>query len=115
MSILDPKQARRQKIRYRIRKKIQGTAARPRLVVTKSNRLISAQIIDDQAGHTLAHASSHALKSNNQEAARKVGEQIAIKALEKGIQQVVFDRAGYLYHGKVKQLSEAAKAKGLKH
>lgn len=109
------------KIRHlRIRKKIMGTPERPRLAVYKSLRYIYAQIIDDTKGHTLVAASSlekelrSQLKSTkNIEAAKLVGEVIAKRALEKGIKKVVFDRGGFLYHGKVKALADSARAAGL--
>jgi large subunit ribosomal protein L18 len=104
----------------RIRKKITGTPERPRLAVYKSLRYIYAQIIDDTKGHTLVAASSlekelrSQLKSTkNIEAAKLVGEVIAKRALEKGIKRVVFDRGGFLYHGKVKALADSARAAGL--
>jgi large subunit ribosomal protein L18 len=109
------------KVRHlRIRKKIYGTPERPRLAVFKSLRYIYAQIIDDTKGHTLVSASSlekelrSQLKSTkNVEAAKLVGEVIAKRALEKGIKKVVFDRGGFLYHGKVKALADSARAAGL--
>jgi len=106
-----------------MRRYITGTAARPRLAVFKSNKYIYAQIIDDVAGHTLASASTmdatlvkaDNLKStSNVDAAKAVGLSLAKKALDKGIETVVFDRAGYLYHGKVKALADAAREAGLK-
>ena len=108
--------ARRAKIRSRIRSKVAGTAVVPRLAIYKSNSCVYAQLIDDAMGHTLAETSSKALDLKNPtvEAAEKVGEAIAEKALAKGIKQVVFDRSGYIYHGKVKQLATGARAKGLK-
>ncbi len=106
---------------YRIRNKVNGTAQQPRLAVFRSNQHIYAQIIDDIAGHTLAAAStmeseiSSKLEStSNIEAANAVGEAIAKKAIEKGITEVVFDRGGFVYHGKVKALAEAAREAGLK-
>jgi large subunit ribosomal protein L18 len=109
------------KVRHlRIRKKIYGTPERPRLAVFKSLRYIYVQIIDDTKGHTLVSASSlekelrSQLKSTkNMEAAKLVGEVIAKRALEKGIKKVVFDRGGFLYHGKVKALADSARAAGL--
>lgn len=109
------------KIRHRrVRKKVFGTPERPRLSVYKSLRYIYAQIIDDTVGHTLVAASSlepiikEELKNgSNVEAAKKVGELIAKRALEKGIDKVVFDRGGYIYHGKIKELADAARAAGL--
>lgn len=106
----------RKKRHQRVRSKIHGTAERPRLCVFRSNKNIYAQIIDDVAGTTLVSASSlegELENTGNKAAARSVGELIAAKALEKGITTVVFDRAGYLYHGRVKELAEGARDKGL--
>ncbi|PJW13573.1 50S ribosomal protein L18 [Geobacillus sp. Manikaran-105] len=102
----------------RIRKKIFGTTERPRLSVFRSNKHIYAQIIDDTKSATIVSASTldkeFGLDStNNIEAAKKVGELVAKRALEKGIKQVVFDRGGYLYHGRVKALADAAREAGL--
>lgn len=112
------KEARRQRIRYRIRKKISGTTDRPRLAVYRSNKEIYAQIIDDQTGKTLAAASSlknkDAHKGSKTEQAAFVGKAIAEKAKSAGVEKVVFDRSGYLYHGRIKQLAEAAREGGLK-
>lgn len=108
---------RRSRIKKSIRRKIAGTSEKPRLSVFRSNRVIYAQIIDDNAGVTLAAASSAKLEDGakaNVETASKVGKEIASKALEKGITQVIFDRSGYLYHGKVKSLAEGAREAGLK-
>ncbi|MBZ4688543.1 MAG: large subunit ribosomal protein [Clostridia bacterium] len=111
----------REKKHLRIRNKIIGTPERPRLTVFKSNKNIYAQIIDDTKGHTLVAASSldPALRGelesgNNVEAARKVGELLAKNALEKGIEKVVFDRSGYIYHGKIAALADGAREGGLK-
>lgn len=102
----------------RVRAKISGTAARPRLCVYRSNANISAQIIDDVAGVTLVSASTQEKDfegiGSNKEAAKKVGQKIAEKALAKGISEVVFDRGGYLYHGRVSELAEGAREGGLK-
>lgn len=107
--------ARRNKIKTRIRGKISGTAARPRLSVFRSNKAIYAQVIDDLAGSTLAAASSKGLEGGTKtEVAAKVGKAIAEKALEKGVTEVVFDRNGYLFHGRVKSLADAAREAGLK-
>jgi len=112
------KLSRRQKIKFSIRKKLSGTAERPRLSVFRSNRAIYAQIIDDNQATTLVSASTldidNNLKSTNLEIATQVGKKLAQKAAEKGIQTVVFDRNGYLYHGKVKALAEGAREGGLK-
>jgi len=112
------KLARRNKVRRRIRKKITGTGVRPRLSVYRSNKAIYAQIIDDATGHTLVAASSRekgfSSSGNKSEIAKSVGKSIAEKANEKGISDVVFDRGGYLYHGRVKALAEGAREGGLK-
>ena len=106
---------RRIKIKYRIRKSVNGTAERPRLSVFRSNKQIYAQIINDLTGQTLAAASSLGLeKMPKKEQAAKVGELAAKKALEAGITTVVFDRNGYLYHGRVKEVADAARNGGLK-
>ena len=107
--------ARRNKINTRIRGKISGTAERPRMSVFRSNKGIYVQVIDDLAGVTLAAASSKGLEGGTKtEVAAKVGKEIAKKAQEKGITEVVFDRNGYLYHGRVKSLADAAREGGLK-
>ena len=101
----------------RVRAKVSGTAACPRLCVYRSNKNIEAQIIDDVKKVTLVASSSMSLKlenGSNVEAAKKVGEDIAKKALAKKIKTVVFDRSGYIYHGRVKALAEAAREAGLK-
>ncbi len=106
---------RRIKIKFRIRKSVNGTAERPRLSVFRSNKQIYAQVINDLTGNTLASASSLGLeKMPKQEQATKVGELIAQKAKAAGVEAVVFDRNGYLYHGRVKQLAEGARSGGLK-
>ena len=101
----------------RIRKTIQGTPETPRLVVHRSSRHMHAQIIDDTVGHTLCAAStldkSFSGNGGNKEAAREVGKLIAQKAAEKGITNVVFDRGGYIFHGRVKELAEGAREGGL--
>ncbi|MBD5208282.1 MAG: 50S ribosomal protein L18 [Bacteroidales bacterium] len=107
--------ARRNKIKTRIRGKISGTAARPRMSVFRSNKGIYVQLIDDLSGKTLAAASSKGLEGGTKsEVAAKVGEVIAKKAQEAGIVEVVFDRNGYLFHGRVKSLADAARQAGLK-
>jgi large subunit ribosomal protein L18 len=121
---MDKAQARveaKTRIHVRIRRKVKGTAARPRLAVSRTLRWISVQVIDDAAGTTLAHATSReegvrgkAKSAANKTAAVKVGALIAERAQAKGIQAVVFDRGGHLYHGNVKALAEAAREKGLK-
>ncbi|MBQ2554702.1 MAG: 50S ribosomal protein L18 [Prevotella sp.] len=106
---------RRIKIKYRIRKKVNGTAERPRMTVFRSNKQIYVQIINDLTGTTLASASSLGMESMPKiQQAEKVGELVAEKALAAGITAVVFDRNGYLYHGRVKQLADAARKGGLK-
>ena len=100
----------------RVRAKLSGTSEAPRLCVYRSNKNIEAQIIDDTKGVTLVSSSSMALKlenGSNVEAAGKVGKDIAEKALAKNIKKVVFDRSGYIYHGRVKALAEAAREAGL--
>ena len=107
--------ARRNKIKTRIRGKISGTAERPRMSVFRSNKGIYVQVIDALVGVTLAAASSKGLEGGTKtEVAAKVGKEIAKKAQEKGITEVVFDRNGYLYHGRVKSLADAAREGGLK-
>ena len=106
---------RRIKIKYRVRNKISGTAARPRMSVFRSNKQIYVQVIDDEAQKTLVAASSLGFeKMNKSEQAAKVGELIGKKAIEAGISAVVFDRNGYLYHGRVKAVADAARNAGLK-
>jgi len=112
------REERRQRIKYRIRKKIKGTPERPRLCVFRSNKEIYAQIIDDVSRKVLASASSmeKALKNfkgTKTEKSIAVGKLIAEKAKQKGIEKVVFDRNGYLYHGRVKALADAAREGGL--
>ena len=106
---------RRIKIKYRVRNKISGTAERPRMSVFRSNKQIYVQVIDDLSGKTLAAASSLGMASMpKKEQAAKVGELIAKKAQEAGITTVVFDRNGYLYHGRIKEVADAARNGGLK-
>ena len=106
---------RRIKIKYRVRKRVNGTAERPRLSVFRSNKQIYAQVINDQPGTTLAAASSLGLEAMPKiQQAAKVGELVAAKAIEAGVSTVVFDRNGYLYHGRVKELADAARKGGLK-
>jgi large subunit ribosomal protein L18 len=107
---------RRIKIKKAIRGKISGSADRPRMTVFRSNKQIYVQVIDDEAGKTLAAASSLKLtdKVAKKEQAVKVGELVAQKAKEAGITEVIFDRNGYLYHGRVRELAEAARKGGLK-
>ena len=107
--------ARRNKIKTRIRGKISGTAQRPRMSVFRSNKGIYVQLIDDLQGKTLVAASSKGLEGGTKtEVAARVGAAIAKKALESGITTVVFDRNGYLFHGRVKSLADAAREAGLK-
>ncbi|MFI5359168.1 MAG: 50S ribosomal protein L18 [Halanaerobiales bacterium] len=114
------KRVSRKRRHYRVRKKIVGTPERPRVNVYRSLNNIYVQIIDDLSGHTLVSASTlepairETLKyGGNKEAARKVGEILGERALEKGIKDVVFDRGGYKYHGRVKEVAEALREKGL--
>ncbi len=108
----------RLKRHIRVRSKINGTAERPRLSVYRSNANISAQIIDDVNGVTLVSASTLEASfegiGSNKEAAKKIGEIVAARALEKGITEVVFDRGGYIYHGRVSELAAGAREGGLK-
>ena len=110
------KEERRLKIKRGIRGKVSGTSERPRLTVFRSNKQIYAQIIDDTTRKTLASASSLKFeeKAPKKEMAAKVGELIAQRAKEAGIETVVFDRNGYLYHGRIKELADAARNGGLK-
>lgn len=109
------KEQRRLKIKFRIRKSVKGTAERPRLSVFRSNKQIYAQVINDITGTTLASASSLGLeKMTKTEQAKKVGELVANKAKEAGVEKIVFDRNGYLYHGRVQALADAAREGGLK-
>ena len=111
----------RERRKLRIRRKINGTTARPRLSVFRSAKHIYAQVVDDVAGNTLAHASTlskdvrvETKEANKTEAAKKVGAALAKLLLSKGIDKVVFDRNGYLYHGRVRALADAARKAGLK-
>ena len=112
---------RRERIHYRIRKHVSGTAERPSLVVFRSNRQIYAQVINDEAGVTLVAAASNdkvlaaeCKGKSGIEAAAIVGKAVAARAIEKGIDEVAFDRGGYLYHGRVQSLADAAREGGLK-
>ena len=105
-------------IHSRIRRKVKGSTERPRLAIYRSLKHISAQVIDDRMGQTLVSASStekdlRSASGGNLDAARRIGQAIAERALAKGIEQVVFDRGGYLYHGRIKALTDAARAAGL--
>ena len=110
------KRVRRLKIKKRVRRNIFGTAEKPRLSVFRSNKQIYAQVIDDNTGKTLAAASSLGIedKLTKKELAAKVGAEIARKAVAAGVECVVFDRNGFLYHGRVKELADAARNGGLK-
>jgi large subunit ribosomal protein L18 len=112
------KSIRREKIRFRIRRKISGTAQRPRLSVFRSNNDIYVQLIDDDGSKTLASASSRdkdivARKGTKSEKSKLVGAAIARKAVELGLKDVIFDRGGYLYHGRVKSVADGAREGGL--
>jgi large subunit ribosomal protein L18 len=116
---MNSKVSPRRKIRYRIRKKISGSASKPRLSVYRSNRDIYVQLIDDEHGVTLAAASSRqadiaAQKTTKVAISKLVGNAIARKSGELGIKDVVFDRSGYIYHGRVKAVAEGAREGGLK-
>lgn len=121
MDIASRKQSRRRSARGRIRARIRGDAERPRLAVFKSSRYVYAQLIDDLAGHTLTQANSAEAElekkidggTSSKAAARLVGETIAERAKAAGIERCVFDRGGYRYHGRVKELAEGARAQGL--
>ncbi len=110
------KEKRRLRIRRGIRQKISGTKERPRLSVYKSNKGIYAQLIDDDSGHTLASASSKELGKTGVTVpiSKDVGKKLAEKAVASGIDTVIFDRSGYLYHGRVKALADGAREGGLK-
>ena len=109
---------RRNRLRFRIRKTVSGTEQRPRLAIFRSNKDIYAQLIDDVNGKTIAAASSRDkdidVKGNKTEAAKLVGKAIAEKALKAGVENISFDRGGYLYHGRVKSLADGAREAGLK-
>lgn len=103
----------RKRIHMRVRKKVNGTPERPRLSVYRSNNAIYCQVINDLAGHTLAAATSIGMTGPNKEQATEVGKLIAERAKAAGINRVVFDRGGYLYHGRVKALADGAREGGL--
>ncbi len=113
---------RRKRAHQRLRRRIAGTAEKPRLAVFKSLRYVYAQVIDDDAGTTLAQATSREaaiqerLKggTNNKAAARLVGELVAERAKEKGVETVVYDRGGYVFHGRIREIAEGARSKGLR-
>jgi large subunit ribosomal protein L18 len=116
MITLTKRNAIRQRIHDRIRRKLSGTGERPRLNVYRSLNHIYAQVIDDQKGETLVSVSTMETKSKtggNIAAAKEIGKAVAEKAVAKGIKKVVFDRGGYLYHGRVKALADAAREAGL--
>jgi large subunit ribosomal protein L18 len=117
MPVLSPRDARLRR-HHRLRRHVVGTAERPRLVVFRSNRGVEAQLVDDLEGRTLASARHTELpksfKGNKSEQAAEVGKRLASAAKKAGIETVVFDRGGYLYHGRVKALAEAAREGGLK-
>jgi|SRR5919106_2794210 large subunit ribosomal protein L18 len=117
MAVLTTRQARVRRHK-RVRGKITGTAERPRLVVFRSNRGIGAQLVDDAQGRTLASADwlhlKKSFKGNKTQQAAEVGKLLAAAAKQAGIEEVVFDRAGYLYHGRVKALADAAREGGLR-
>ena len=116
MPTLTVREARRRRHK-RVRGKVSGTAERPRLVVTRSNRGIAAQLVDDMQGRTLASANwlqvKKTFKGDKTEQATEIGKQIAAAAKKAGVERVVFDRGGYLYHGRVKALAEGAREGGL--
>jgi large subunit ribosomal protein L18 len=115
------KRARREKAHLRVRKRVQGSAERPRLAIYKSLRYIYAQVIDDERGVTLAQANSSdpAIReavgnsTASKDAAKRVGELVAERAKDKGVDKVVFDRGGYIYHGRIQALADGAREKGL--
>ncbi len=106
--------SKRKRVQYRIRKKIQGTANKPRLSVFKSNKNIYCQLIDDLSGKTIASATSKDANGAGIDQAKEVGKSIAEKASGMNIEKVVFDRAGFVYHGRIKALADAAREAGLK-
>jgi large subunit ribosomal protein L18 len=116
MTVVEKKRLHREKRHKRVRRKVSGTAERPRLSVYRSNVHIYAQLVDDDAGNTLAAADSREVgeAENRKEVARKVGELIANRATDAGIEAVVFDRGGNKYHGRIAALAEGARSGGLK-
>ena len=121
MSKAQKKRERRTRAHKRLRKSVSGSSERPRLAVFKSLKYVYAQVIDDSTGKTLVQANSREAavtgkaggSAKTKSAARKVGEIVAGRAKDKGIDKVVFDRGGYIYHGKVKEIAEGARSKGL--
>jgi large subunit ribosomal protein L18 len=117
MSNIKSKSAARQRVKMRVRRKIEGTTAVPRLSVFKSNKAIYAQLIDDSKSHTLLSVSSVELDKKNTvkiDTSKSVGKKVAERAIAAGISTIVFDRNGYLYHGNIKALAEGAREGGLK-
>jgi large subunit ribosomal protein L18 len=116
MAVAQKKRLHREKRRKRVRRKVVGTAERPRLSVYRSNVHTYAQLIDDYAGHTLTAADSREVgeAENRTEAARKIGELMATRAAEAGVEEVVFDRGGNKYHGRVAALADGARSGGLR-
>ena len=116
MAVVEKKRLHREKRRKRIRRKIIGTAERPRLSVYRSNVHVYAQLVDDYAGHTLVAADSREVgeAENRTEAARKVGELVAKRAADAGVEEAVFDRGGNKFHGRVAALAEGARSGGLR-
>lgn len=117
MANIKTKEGRRNRIKMGIRKRIEGTTVRPRLSVFKSNKAIYAQIIDDAKGHTIVSVSSSELDKKgtvNVETSKSVGKKLAERAIASGIDSIVFDRNGYLYHGNIKALADGAREGGLK-
>ena len=119
VKIVNPRERRRQARKVSIRKRVTGTAERPRLSVFRSSKHIYAQVIDDLKGSTVAAACSlekdmRSKTGANVDAAKAVGKLVAQRAIEKGVDSVVFDRGGYLYHGRIKALADAAREGGLK-
>lgn len=112
---MDSKLYNRTRVKYRIRKKVSGTGSKPRLSVFRSNKDIYCQLIDDEKGLTLASASSKTIKTSGTKinVAAEVGKELAGKAKAQGIENIVFDRGGYLYHGRVKSLADGAREAGL--
>ncbi len=112
--MIQSKKDKRKRTRFSIRKKVFGTLERPRLAVFRSNKEIYAQVIDDAAGKTIASASSFEAKGTKMEQANVVGKLIAENAKKAGVKAVVFDRGGFIYHGRVKALADSARKEGLK-
>ena len=111
---MEAKTLRRKRIRLGIRRKIRGTHAKPRLSIFRSNKVIYVQAVDDVNGRTLCSANSRGLTGNNLEVAKLTGKAVAEKLLSQNIDSIVFDRSGYLYHGRVRSLADGAREAGLK-